>query len=99
MGVVTFYLLVAGFSSFVNAAILVTFIVLVFIPIRYVYPSRTPILQVFTNVIGGIWSALMLFMLWQYPDVSKLVMWISFGFPVYYFALSLWLHVQKREGV
>ena len=40
--VVTFYLLVAGWSSYVNAAILVTFVVLVFIPIRYVYPSRTP---------------------------------------------------------
>ena len=97
--VVTFYLLVAGCSSFVNAAILLTFIVLVFIPIRYVYPSRTPILQVFTNVVGGIWSVLMLFMLWQYPDVSRPVVWISLAFPVYYFALSLWLHVQKREGV
>ena len=41
----------------------------------------------------------MLFMLWQYPDVSKLVMWISLAFPVYYFALSLWLHVQNVEGV
>jgi phosphatidylcholine synthase len=97
--VVTFYLLVAGWSSFVNAAILVTFIVLVFIPIRYVYPSRTPVLQLSTNVLAGIWSALMLFMLWQCPDVSKLVMWISFAFPVYYFALSLWLHVQKWKGV
>ena len=51
--VVTFYLLVAGWSSFVNAAILVTFIVLVFVPIRYVYPSRTPILQLSTNVLAG----------------------------------------------
>jgi phosphatidylcholine synthase len=97
--VVTFYILVAGWSSSVNAAMLIALIVLVFIPIRYVYPSRTPILQIITNVLGGIWSALMLLMLWQYPDVSKLVMWISLAFPVYYFALSLWLHVQKREGV
>ena len=42
--VVIFYLLVAGWSSVVNAAILLTFVVLVFVPIRYVYPSRTPIL-------------------------------------------------------
>lgn len=97
--VVTFYILVAGWSSSVNAAMLIALIVLVFIPIRYVYPSRTPILQIITNVLGGIWSALMLLMLWQYPDVSKLVMWISLAFPVYYLALSLWLHVQKREGV
>jgi phosphatidylcholine synthase len=97
--VVTFYLLVAGLPAPVNAAILLTFIVLVFIPIRYVYPSRTPIRPVSTNVLGVIWSASILFMLWQYPDVSKLVMWVSLAFPVYYFALSMWLHVQKRDGV
>ncbi len=90
--VVVFYLLVAGWPSSVNAAVLVTFIVLVFIPIRYVYPSRTPILQLFTNVVGGIWAAMMLWMLWQYPAVSRPVMWISLAFPVYYFALSIWLN-------
>jgi phosphatidylcholine synthase len=74
----------------------VTFIVLVFIPIRYVYPSRTRILPLSTNVLAGVWSALIVFMLWQYPAVSKLVMWISLAFPVYYFALSLWLHAQRR---
>ena len=49
--VVVFYLLVAGWSSCVNAAVLLMFVVLVFVPIRYVYPSRTPILQLFTNVV------------------------------------------------
>ena len=96
--VVVFYLLVAGFSSIVNASVLLTFVVLVFIPIRYVYPSRTPILRLFTNVIGGVWSALMLLMLWQYPAVSRLVMWISLMFPAYYFALSIWLHMRRREA-
>lgn len=95
--VVVFYLIVAGWSSFVNAAVLLVFVVLVFIPIRYVYPSRTPILRLFTNVIGSIWSALMLLMLWQYPDVSRLVMWISLVFPSYYIALSLWLHYRGSD--
>jgi hypothetical protein len=40
----------------------------------------------------------MLLMLWQYPDVSRLVMWVSLVFPAYYVALSLWLHVQRREA-
>lgn len=97
--VVTFYLLLAGWPSFVNVMVLVTFIVLVFVPIRYVYPSRMPILRVSTNVAAGIWAALLLFMLWQYPDVSRLVMWISLAFPAYYFALSLWLHFHKRDRV
>ena len=97
--VVTFYLLVAGWSSTVNAVILMTFIALVFVPIRYVYPSRTSVLPLSTNVLGTVWAAMMLFMLWQYPDVSKSLMWISLAYPVYYFVLSLWLHVRKRDGI
>ena len=54
--VVMFYLLVAGWSSAVNAAILVVLAVLVFVPIRYVYPSRTPILAACRRTsLGRVW--------------------------------------------
>jgi len=95
--VVTFYLLVGGWPSPVNAAVLVTLVVLVFIPIRYVYPSRAPVLRLSTNVLGALWSALMLLMLWQYPEVSRPVMWVSLAFPVYYLLLSFWLHFRGEE--
>jgi phosphatidylcholine synthase len=95
--VVVFYLIVAGWSSSANAVVLLVFVMLVFIPIRYVYPSRTPVLRLFTNVIGSIWSALMLLMFWQYPAVSRPVMWVSLVFPAYYVALSLWLHFRGSD--
>src|SRR5688572_22132999 len=69
--IVVFYLLVTGFASIVNAAILVALAALVFVPIRYVYPSRTPVLQWPTNILGVIWAALMLVMLWEYPAVPS----------------------------
>ena len=96
--VVVFYLLVAGLPSSVNAAVLLVLVILVFVPIRYIYPSRTPVLQLFTNVAGAVWSALMLLMLWQYPAVSRPVMWVSLAFPVYYFALSIWLNRGDSRG-
>jgi phosphatidylcholine synthase len=96
--IVVFYLLVAGWSSSVNAAVLLAFVVLVFIPIRYVYPTRTPVLRPLTNVMGCLWGGLILLMLWQYPDVSKPVMWVSLAFPVYYFALSMWLAVLPASS-
>jgi phosphatidylcholine synthase len=96
--VVVFYLLVAGWSASVNAAILLMFVILVFIPIRYVYPSRTPVLRLFTNVVGAVWAAMMLLMLWQYPAVAKPIMWVSLAFPAYYFALSLWLDVRRLDS-
>src|SRR5262245_7281897 len=74
---VTFYLLIARWSSLVNAAILLIFAVLVFVPIRYVYPSRTVVWSRVTNVFGAIWAGLMLLMLWQYPAVSRPLFWAS----------------------
>jgi phosphatidylcholine synthase len=94
--VVTFYLLVAQWSAAVNAAVLLTLVALVFIPIRYIYPSRTPVLRWQTNSLGVLWAASMLFMLWQYPAVSRPVLWASLVFPVYYFVLSFVLHVRSR---
>ena len=94
--VVTFYLLVAQWPAPVNLAVLVTLVVLVFVPLRYVYPSRTPVLRGLTNGLGAIWSASMLFMLWQYPAVSRPVLWASFVFPAYYMVLSVALHARSR---
>ena len=92
--VVTFYLLIARWSSTVNAVILLTLAVLVVVRIRYVYPSRTPHWRVTTNVTGVVWGALMLVMLWQYPAVSAELFFISLAFPVYYIVLSLALHFR-----
>jgi phosphatidylcholine synthase len=87
--IVVFYLLVARLPGPINAAILLTLAVLVFVPIRYLYPSRTPILMWPTNVLGAIWGALMLVMLWQYPAIPRAVFLASLAFPVYYIAVSL----------
>jgi phosphatidylcholine synthase len=92
--VVTFYLLIAQWPSDATAAILVVFAVLVFVPMRYVYPSRTPTWRGVTNVAGAIWAGLMLLMLWQYPAVSEMVFWVSLAYPAYYFLLSFALHFR-----
>jgi len=92
--VVTFYLLIARWPSEVNAAILVVFAVLVFVPIRYVYPSRTTAWSLVTNLAGAIWAGLMLLMLWQYPAVLQPVFWVSLAYPTYYFLLSFALHFR-----
>lgn len=93
--IVVFYLLVAELPSTINAAILVALAVLVFVPIRYVYPSRTPIYQRLTVGLGALWALLMIVMLWQYPLVSPVVFWASLVFPFYYTLLSLVLHFRR----
>ena len=96
--VVAFYLLVAEWPAGANAAVVVGLAVLVFVPIRYLYPSRTPVWRLPTNLLGAVWSALMLLMLWQFPDVGRGLFWISLLFPAYYFALSLVLHARGPHG-
>jgi phosphatidylcholine synthase len=94
--IVVFYLLVAGWPSRVNGAILMALAALVFVPIRYVYPSRTRVWQLPTVVLGAIWGGLMLVMVWKYPAVPRAMFWGSMVFPAYYTGLSLMLHARRR---
>ena len=93
--IVVFYMLVARLPQTVNGAILLFLAAMVFVPIRYVYPGRTPGLWWLTNLLGVIWGALMLLMLWQYPAVPRPLLLASFVFPAYYVVLSLVLHVRR----
>jgi phosphatidylcholine synthase len=93
---VVFYLHIGQSPSTLNALILVALAALVFVPIRYVYPSRTPVLRWQTNVLGAIWGALLAWMLWQYPAISRPVFLVSLLYPAYYFALSLFLTWKRR---
>jgi phosphatidylcholine synthase len=95
--VVVLYLFVAGFALAINAAILLALAALVFVPIRYVYPSRTPIFQTLTVGLGAIWAVLMLVMIWQFPAVSPLVFWGSLVFPAYYIVLSVALQFRRHQ--
>jgi phosphatidylcholine synthase len=95
--IVVFYLLVLKLPSAVNGIVLLALAALVFVPLRYVYPSRTPVLRWPTNILGVIWGVLMLVLLWQYPRVSSWVLWASLVFPAYYAVLSLVLHVRRGK--
>lgn len=93
--IVVFYLLISGMSPELNGVILVLLALLVFVPMRYVYPSRTPVLRGLTVGLGAIWAVLMFVMLWQMPGVSSAVYWLSLIFPVYYLLLSLALNRRR----
>ena len=90
------YLFVARWPKPVNGIILLTLAALVFVPIRYLYPSRGSEFRTLTLVLGVVWGGLILTMLWQLPGVSRSVFLASLVFPVYYVGLSLWLEVRRR---
>ena len=87
--IVVFYLFVMRLAPRINAMVLLGLAVLVFVPIRYLYPSRTPKWRGVTLALGIVWGIVMLAMLWQLPVVSRVLLWTSFVFPLYYGILSL----------
>ena len=93
--IVVGYLYVLQLSQRTNAIILVTLAVLVFVPIRYIYPSRTKTLKWPTLVLGSLWALLFTWIIWRLPAVDGPWAMISLIFPAYYFALSLWLQFRR----
>ena len=86
------YLYVWGFAATTNAVILIVLSALVFVPIRYIYPSRTTTMKAPTLVLGSIWAALIVVMVWRLPSTDGPWMMLSLIFPAYYFGLSFWLN-------
>ena len=95
--VVVFYLFVMRLTPRVNASVLLALAVLVFVPIRYLYPSRTPRWRGLTLALGVSWGIVLLLMLRDLPVVSSWLLWGSFIFPVYYVALSLAIGWRSRH--
>jgi phosphatidylcholine synthase len=96
--IVVVYLYAAGLSQTVNAVVLVALAVMVFVPIRYIYPSRTRALRVPTLALGAMWSVLFAWMIWRLPATDGPWTMLSLFYPVYYLALSLWLQAGGRAG-
>lgn len=93
--IVVLYLYVLGLPVWLNVATFVFFSVMVFVPIRYLYPSRSPVARGLTYVLGGIWGVLVVTLLLQFPSPSRTLATISLFFPAYYMGLSLYLHFTR----
>ena len=93
--VVAVYLIALRPPPPVAAALLLLLAVLVFVPIRYVYPSRTVTLRPLTVLFGALWAIAFLTLIWLLPAPPAWLVWVSSIYPVYYVALSLWLTARR----
>lgn len=92
--VVALYLLLIGARPTINAIVLLVLSALVFVPIRYVYPTRTETWRVVTLAGCAAWGVQVLGLIWSLPDVPPWLFWSSLAYPIYYTALSFWLHLR-----
>jgi len=94
--IVAFYLWGLGWPPAVNALVVVAFSIAVFVPIRYVYPSRTRVLRPLTIALGLGWGAAVLAVIAR-PGMPRTVVLASLAFPVYYTLLSFALHASHES--
>jgi phosphatidylcholine synthase len=94
---VVVYLFLLELPPVTSAAILLGFAILVFVPLRYVYPSRTETFSTVTNSLGVLWALTLAWLVWQLPTRHTAITLASLLFPAYYFALSFWLDQQSRR--
>ncbi len=88
---VVFYQFMLPFSKWINLAMILALAVAVFIPVRYLYPSRTPFLRPLTVTLSLLWGGLLLLALIWYPEGHQGPVYISLVYVFYYIVLSLYL--------
>lgn len=94
--IAVFYMFIFDTTMITNAWILSILCILIFVPIKYVYPSRLDyltdskmlkILMHSFSLIYGISSALIL---WNYPHIESIWLALSMGYVVMYLTLSVY---------
>jgi phosphatidylcholine synthase len=89
--IVAFYAIVLDFGDTAVGITLVVLSILVFVPVRYVYPSRTRFLQALTLGLTAVWLGTYALLLLQLPDPHPVVVAVSLGYVAYYVGLSGYL--------
>jgi len=87
--VAALYMLLMNLPQWVNFGFLMLFNVLVFVPVKYIYPSRNSTLRQLTLVLTYLYGAIGIWGLLQYPNHPQWFLWVSFVYVVYYIGLSL----------
>lgn len=95
--IVALYIHAARTPPTVNAVLLLVLVALVFVRIGWIYPTRTPVLRGLTNLLGAVWTLMMLAVIYLLPDVPGWLLIASLFFPVYYTGLSLWLNARRSR--
>ena len=95
--IVAVYMVALQLPAVINAAFLLLCAAGVFVPIGYVYPSRTVQLRRLTVAAGIVWGAMIVAIIWLLPTPPRWLVLSSLAYPVYYFALSFVLHGARQQ--
>jgi phosphatidylcholine synthase len=82
------YMMLLGLNPWINLILVGVCNILVFVPVKYIYPTRNARLRRLTLVLTYLYGAIGGWALLQYPSVPQWVVWISLVYVGYYALLS-----------
>ncbi|MDQ3099160.1 MAG: CDP-diacylglycerol O-phosphatidyltransferase [bacterium] len=94
--IIAFYAIVAGLSPNTTLLILLVCAILVFVPIKFLYPSRTKQYQKITVPLTILWFIAFLVIMMQLPNPNQGLVQLSLIYPIYYFLASIYLTLQIK---
>ena len=94
--VAVLYMLVLNSNVWFNFAIIMLFCVLIFIPLKYLYPSRSQHHPRFNFALSLVWGGVCMIVLLQFPYHSPWLVWLSLVYVMYYFIYSFYINIAQR---
>ena len=94
--VVALYAYALDISPTATAVWVVVLALLVFAPLKFLYPSRAPRFRTISIALGAVWGAVLSWVIWTLPDASQILIWASLAYPAYYCGMSFWLQATGR---
>jgi phosphatidylcholine synthase len=82
------YMMLLGLNPWLNLTLVILCNILVFVPVKYIYPSRNTRLRRLTLGLTYLYGVLGVWGLMQYPSVPQWIVWISLVYVGYYALLS-----------
>ena len=88
--IMVIYMLIMQLNPWINIGFLVFFSILIFVPVKYIYPTRTTRLKKLTLTLTILYAAIGVVGVILFPNVPMWIIYASFVYAAYYVGLSLW---------
>jgi phosphatidylcholine synthase len=82
------YMMLLGLNPWINLVLLIFCNILVFVPVKYLYPTRSTRLRRLTLGLTYLYAVIGAWGLLQYPSVPQWFLWVSLIYVAYYALLS-----------
>ena len=95
--VLALYLMLLRPAPWISLAVVVALSVMVFVPVYYVYPSRTRQYRGLTLLLTAAYAVCLVAAVIQYPDTDRRLVYGSLLYAVYYVAISFKISAALRR--